>query len=533
MESIQNAFPKLLTNKFDIGSGNGSAGRKRSFNESNESYVDYDSPARKQYHRFSKQPHRGWETGQGKGSRPRFTGVDNPQRGRDIGTARIPDSTTAIAMGSRPNDLRGGFRNQHQISASLPPTIHSLGTLAFDPNAALQAVMTLQAMGFPFPFPGPATEAGDSNVKVRLQKLCRNYNSKGYCSRGDKCHFKHDKSEITGNVENSKDSLTGSVSINAPHKRDSSLNGKPSKRGFVRTDGTRAVFSSTVIHGNRENFTGVVVEAIPEDCFDNNKIRGFFSKFGTIKNIIMRAYHHLAIVEYEDHASARMAFESPKVVFDNRFVKVFWYIPALDDKRASSVVETGPDVKLEEPQVDRKQFEADNELAQKKYQARQVLLKETDQKRLELAAKQKEIELKKVQEIQKMKDILAANGKILPADIESPTKNTTKEEETANLLAQLKALEDEAQSLGLESEPWSSHGLGHNNRGRGSYQGWRGYSTRSRGWGAYGRGGFIGNGAYNLDNRPKRVKVESAVEFDDAMDESLKRFLFVCRLRIV
>ena len=529
IQPFQNTFSRSSTIQPNVVPGTASAGQKRSFTESNGTYVDHDSPARKQYDRNPKQSQ--GNDGQGRRPRARENRAGHSNRKQNNGTATFAGNIPTTMTDLRQNNLRG-FQNQYHTPALQPPDMHNPNTLAFDPNAALQAVMTLQAMGFPFPLPipSPAIVAGEMNARSRLNKVCRDYNSQGFCRRGDKCKFTHDISGAVGTGANATETLARSGSIGTTYEHIPSSNGNSFHRGIARTNETRAVFSSSAIHGNQENFIGIVVEAIPEDYFDHSKIREYFSSFGAIRNIVLRAYHHLAIIEYEDHISARMAVESPKVVFDDRSVKVYWYIPALDDKRANEIIVAQPDTKLEEPEVDWKQFEIDNEAAQKRYQARQALIRATQQKRLELVALQKELDFRKTQEIQKMKDMLAANGKILSSDKDITTNNTKKDEETISLLAQLKALEDEAQSLGLAAESESGYRPGYSYRGRGGIPSQRGYPARGRGRGGYGRGGYLGNGGYNLDNRPRRIKAESAVEFDDAMDECLKRFLFVSRL---
>ena len=71
----------------------------------------------------------------------------------------------------------------------------------------------------------------------------------------------------------------------------------------------------------------MVVENIPEDKFEEQTVRDFFSEFGTIEEVSLQAYKRLAIVKYSDYESAKGTYDSPKVIFDNRFVKVYWYKP--------------------------------------------------------------------------------------------------------------------------------------------------------------------------------------------------------------
>jgi hypothetical protein len=300
----------------------------------------------------------------------------------------------------------------------------------------------------------------------------------------------------------------------------------------------RAEFSMAGPNQDRA-ITTIVVEQIPEENFEEQQVRDFFSAFGNIEEITMKPYKRLALVKYDNYYSARAAYDSPKVIFDNRFVKVYWFNPqTAEQPTEKKSIPTAK--KSEEPAFDKEKFQRDSEVAQKKHEARQALKQETESKRAALGAKQQEIAQKREEEIKRMKEKLAAKGQSLPddMDIDKLNKSEKASANTEKLLAQLKALEDEAKSLGLDPEPWNSdRGRGRGRgRGRASYRGWNGYSARGgydpsrgnhrgRGTGSY-RGTVLAGGAYNLDNRPKTVQVEG-VYFDDSKDESLKQFLFV------
>jgi RNA-binding protein 26 len=291
------------------------------------------------------------------------------------------------------------------------------------------------------------------------------------------------------------------------------------------------------------NITTIVVEQIPEECFEEKRVREFFSQFGIIEEVTMQAYKRLALVKYNDYYAAKAAYDSPKVIFDNRFVKVYWYNPdSTPSVKANGTVASPPSVKVEEPAFDKEKFERDSQAAQKKLEERKALLQATEEKRKEIEKAKEDLDRKRAEEKKKLEEKLKAKGMSLSdvglEDTPKPTNGTNGKTsaQTKALRAQVAALEKEAMEMGIDpnnlDELPSTRGRGRG-RGRGSYRGWEGFAGRgttydsSRGYGS--RGGFgrgRGGGAYNLDNRTKKVKVEGVV-FDEEKDEGLKHFLIV------
>ena len=353
------------------------------------------------------------------------------------------------------------------------------------------------------------------------------------------------------------------------HNRDSyrGRGGRGSDRGrYPGRKPNRAEFSH-VGPNNDRSITSVVVEQIPEDYFAEEVVRTFFSEFGPIEDISMHAYKRLAIVKYSDNPSAYRAINSPKVIFDNRFVKVFWYKPVAktddpnnDEKKPSgSAASPTTSVAL----FDKEKFERDAMAAQKKLEEKNALKKDADAKRLALEKQKEELLKRQAEEKRKLQVKLATKG--LPT-LEDTTNGVKKEVDTngtngANidsgedkakahtdaLKAQLASLEAEAKSMGLDyalSDPEPAYrGRGRGSyRGRASYRGWEGFAGRGGYDPSYrgsprGRGGFRGRGApaaagapagnYSLDLRPKKVAVKAEGDFDEGKDESLRQFLLV------
>ncbi len=93
--------------------------------------------------------------------------------------------------------------------------------LPFDPNDPVMAMMTLQAMGLP-PLPGippvpPVPRAtsypgygeqrspgSDPPMKNKIGARCRDYDTKGFCARGNLCPFEHGNDHIVVSSQDGK-----------------------------------------------------------------------------------------------------------------------------------------------------------------------------------------------------------------------------------------------------------------------------------------------------------------------------------------
>lgn len=431
------------------------------------------------------------------------------------------------------------------------------------------------ASNSPRPYVHPINGASPFNGNGKRGR-CSDYDTKGFCVKGNTCPFEHGNDHVVapGNEVPEYDPKNSAISdVPAISPRANGFGGQdthrwgqntPQSSSQGRGDGrerrgrgnfqtprrpNRAEFSHAGPNTDRSNTT-IVVENIPEEEFDEQSVREFFSAFGTITNIDMRPYKHLAIVKYTDFWSAKSAYDSPKVIFDNRFVKVYWYKPdtlptPTGTSNGAAVQATPTSAKEKEPDFDKEEFERNAMAAQKKLEEKKAMKQAAEAKRQALEKQKEELAQKQAEEKRKLLEKLAAKGASSPSQgtngVGKETNDAPEVDEKASartkaLRAQLAALETEAKSLGLDTalveDPWASRGRG---RGRGrarvSYRGWEGFSGRGSGSDAYrgsprGRDGFIAGGAYNLDNRPKRVSV-SGVEFNGDKDEALRQHLFV------
>lgn len=491
-----------------------------------------------------------------------------------------------------------------------------------DPNDPLMAMM-LQAMGMPLP-PANSGIAGLANKSPiafsppgqgsptlngarsnEIKARCSDYDTRGFCVRGNTCPFEHGNDHMVApGQEAAEYDPKNSAITDVPSM-------SPTSNGFVGHDASlwsrdqghlpnrgqrggrgqgyhasprgpkRAEFSHAGPNSDRSNTT-IVVENIPEEKFDEGSVRSFFSAFGTITEVDMRPYKHLAIVKYADYWAAKSAYDSPKVIFDNRFVKVYWYKPGSvvpttstehhknnhHDSSISSPTSSAVPTTTKEPEFNREEFEKNAQAAQKKLEEKKALMKDAEEKRqllekqkFELAQKQAEEKRRLLEKIQAKKrkssgaadDDSGGGGGAAMNGVDKQTNGTTTaadadddkaSAQTKALRAQVAALEAEAKSLGLDTalsdDSWAAgrgrgRGRGRGGgRGRGSYRGWEGFAGRGAAGhhdisfkgSPRGRGGFgVGGGAYNLDNRTKKVGV-SGVEFNGDRDEALRQYLF-------
>lgn len=371
------------------------------------------------------------------------------------------------------------------------------------------------------------------------RQRCRDYDTKGFCVRGAACPYDHGNDHLVAPGESEYDPNNAIIDTNgrsSVHSKNRSSQSEVTPR-----KSNRAVFSDLKVPKDR-TLTAIVVEQIPEEHFHEETVRDFFSQFGKITEVTMHAYKHLAIVNYENRNAAQRAFESPKAIFENRFVKVYWYRPDLDDKagingriskeRSSSEAGSRQLLALS-TEEDLEVYRREQEEKQKVHERRQAAMKRVAEAKQALAQQQEEM-TRHNEEKATLIAKLASKGVLLPADgteEEVPT-------ETMALREQLARLEAEAKSMGIDPDaPIEEYSYSFRGRGRGrGFNSRGGYYVRSRGRGNapydFGRGYHNGSpyvrgrssAVRKLDNRPRNIAV-SGVEFDAKKDEMLRAYL--------
>ncbi|PYH94212.1 hypothetical protein BO71DRAFT_399080 [Aspergillus ellipticus CBS 707.79] len=409
----------------------------------------------------------------------------------------------------------------------------------FDQNDPMAAMMALQSMGFPQmpgmpPMPMPPQGAGPGaqpdQMVPKSSERCPFYETQGICYLGATCPYQHDA--ISGNPPDDEyDPKSSNLITDFQRRTDTPMRGSDRARGRGRGGdrggfggrGRRSEFSSAGSNDDTSIAT-IVVEQIPDDKLDEATIREFFSQYGEVVDISIQQHRRLALITFDGHAAAKRAWSSPKVIFDNRFVKVYWHKPKGDrngDQRPAG------DAMSEEPSFDREEFERQQEEAQKAHEEKLKKRKETEEAKQALERQREELFKKQQEEKQRLMQRLGGQeGSNGAATAEESQEGVS--DQTRSLRAQLAALEAEAQSLGLD--PNGAGASSYRGRGRGFGRG--GFPPRGRGYDPSFRGGYRGRGGMargrggvlRLDNRPRRVAV-SGVEFTPEKDEALRQFL--------
>lgn len=383
-----------------------------------------------------------------------------------------------------------------------------------DPNAMANFFnsMAMAYPGMPMPpFPLPGQQGGGRGGR-RRRKRCRDFENKGVCPRGPSCMFDHG-----GDADLMPLDWEGAVAAGqAPRGR------RGGKRGGGRGgggSGGRAPFSAEGPVEDQTRST-IVVENIPEENCDEEQVRAFFGQFGTVEDVSLMPRRHLAIVKYDGWAAANAAYRSPKVIFDNRFVKVFWHKEDQDVSGARSASASAP----AEPEIDPEEFRQRQEEAQRAHREREEKRQELERQRTDLERRQQELMDRHREEAARLQAKLDERNGTPAADAAGSNP----------LLAKLAALEREAKMLGIDPDAVDEDDA--SSAGGAFRGGWRGRG-RGRGgpWRGGGRGGApLGVGArhatyaqYSLDNRPKRVAITGADFQVPESDEALRHFLLV------
>ncbi|TGJ84760.1 hypothetical protein E0Z10_g4027 [Xylaria hypoxylon] len=295
----------------------------------------------------------------------------------------------------------------------------------------------------------------------------------------------------------------------------------------------------------------LVVQNIPSENFTEDQVCGYFSQFGGITEVSMQTQNRLATIKFDSWEAANSAWSSPKVIFDNRFVKVFW-------SKEEGSDETIPNGKLPnnttnghvdgtalpgelasaKPELDMEEFYRRQLEAQKIHNEKVKKRQEIERERQELQERQRDLRERQAEAKRQLEAKLKENGikDGSPAEIKTENGDTKPSAQTEALKARLAALEQEANQLGLDPDDNHDDNLSWAPRGSGRGRGYRGRGTfaprASRGtYGYQGRGGTVearhaAYAAYSLDNRPKIVALSGVDFMIPENDEALRQYLF-------
>ncbi|CAG8523924.1 10445_t:CDS:10 [Diversispora eburnea] len=360
----------------------------------------------------------------------------------------------------------------------------------------------------------------------------------------------------TNTAEIAASSLTTSPTI--PHFLDSSVS-QPTRgasfRGRGRARGARAGFNSNNrFSANTNKNATLVVENIPIEVCNLDKVNEFFKKFGTIVNINVDITHHKAIIQFHSQSDAYKAYNSPEPIFDNRFVKVYWYKEKEEPQSSNSsaikptvtllkpenpvsappeiLTQPSPEKIKEAEEKAKKQKESLTALLEIQKQREQLINRQIEEQKklMELAKKSKNREevlkvLSKVSEEIKNDTNVVARKPILTGGIHS--KNLLEEKEREQLDRELDILSkiNETKSGNSESNT-SITGLNttgetslFRGRGRAIY-----YRGRARAVWPRARGGGVMR-SFKLDNRSTKLHLKNIpVDSSDTLQSYFQQF---------
>ena len=135
--------------------------------------------------------------------------------------------------GGRGDSQGVGYAFPHANSPSLPPGFPNLPDvplpqgLPFDPNDPVATMMAMQAMGLPT-LPGMPSlpQAGSPNnypefggARVDARERCRDYDTQGYCARGDSCPYEHGYDRLVAPNQDGRHELTKRRTAQLTHSR--------------------------------------------------------------------------------------------------------------------------------------------------------------------------------------------------------------------------------------------------------------------------------------------------------------------------
>ncbi|KAJ1796305.1 hypothetical protein LPJ59_003830 [Coemansia sp. RSA 2399] len=176
----------------------------------------------------------------------------------------------------------------------------------------------------------------------RKNRPCFEYMRKGSCQRGDACTYAHVTAEqaqamgmrIPQNVFNAAGGGGGGAPMPfgmghppqmAPPGFFTPIQPQQQHQGIPpHLQGSFANARPPMNPKNQFQFsnTGVFIINIPDECLDDSTIRGFFGKFGEIRDLKIDFVKHSATVDFVDNNAQTQALSTPEAVFNNRFVRV-------------------------------------------------------------------------------------------------------------------------------------------------------------------------------------------------------------------
>jgi hypothetical protein len=162
---------------------------------------------------------------------------------------------------------------------------------------------------------------------------------------------------------------------------------------------------------------------------NESTIRGWFSQFGPITQILIDPSWGKAILVYGDYESAAKAWNDPRPVFDNRFVKIWWKKTDDMDRDPNEALSGAiiDEVELEIAKEAAAKAQRDHEEKKKKKEELEKKREDLERQRIELVEKQKVERERLMEKIKRAEERAKARRKSVTATptVESPSMEGT------------------------------------------------------------------------------------------------------------
>nr|XP_019014502.1 uncharacterized protein I206_00584 [Kwoniella pini CBS 10737]OCF53283.1 hypothetical protein I206_00584 [Kwoniella pini CBS 10737] len=403
---------------------------------------------------------------------------------------------------------------------------------------------------------------GSAQPGQRRRQKCFDYHERGYCMRGTNCPYEHSEDVIIPTPEMMFGGQFAPMMSGPPGRGRGAGRGRGGGRGMggnqqngnghMMGPGPGEPFPQQMpfpfpeyMGSNRppstRDINTLVITDIPQANLSVQAIRDYFQKFGDVTNVAIEGKSKRALISFEDNRQAFQAWKSDEAVFGSRHVKVLWHKPrpgqggaghnALEKSaellanmkkmESGEGIQGDVQVKLSGPESRLKATLAELENTEKRAKKetliaeQKVLFSKTTnaskEEKLQILSRLKEIskDLETINNPPKVKETHSelSEKERLDKELAEHGMETTEGKDQAELLrlsAQLSALRDKANTLGINSSarfsPYSRGG----SRGRV-------YTPRGRG-----RGRGAARGPMRLDNRSRTITISGeAIASDD------------------
>ncbi|KAI9498804.1 hypothetical protein BDB00DRAFT_799580 [Zychaea mexicana] len=201
---------------------------------------------------------------------------------------------------------------------------------------------------------GNRAEIPNQQQEPRIRQPCRHFEERGFCLFGDSCRYDHGQNVAVADYSNFQAmfSTPGSAPMSNPMMMN--MSGQVTPYNMTTTPyefknpADMAETPKQPQHQNQQpqpqqrhhqqqsyqevpyttrynkNSTRLVIEKIPTEACTIDSVTETFKRFGTIVDIELQPENQRAFLEFKTHDEALKAHQSPEVLFNNRFVKVFW-----------------------------------------------------------------------------------------------------------------------------------------------------------------------------------------------------------------